>query len=122
MIENFALLQKDEINDITELVQNHLQSLCDLSGNYFPDLNGFDYKLIRNLLGVDPRLFSYSLRDEFVEFLNESTGKNIFESSSLQKFWSSMVKSFPLVSKNVWKFFCSFHQLTVVSQVSQLRV
>ena len=62
-----ALLQKDKITDISKLVQKHLQSLCDLLENYFPDLNDFDYKLIRNLFEVDPRLLPQSLQNKFVE-------------------------------------------------------
>ena len=88
MIESFALLQKDKITNISELVQNHLLSLRDLLGNYLPDLKDFDYKLIRNLFEVDPRLLSHSLQYELVEVLNDSTAKGIFEFSSLQKFWS----------------------------------
>ena len=99
MSKSFALLQKDKITVISNLVQNLLQSLRDLLGNYFPDLNDFNYKLIRNLSAVDSRLLPHSLQDDLVELLNDSTAKNIFESSSLQKFWSSMVKSFPLLSK-----------------------
>ena len=37
MNESFAFLQKDEITEISEWVQNLLQSLSDLLGNYFSD-------------------------------------------------------------------------------------
>ena len=99
MNERFALLQKEQIIDISKLLQNHLQSLRDLFGNYFPDLKDFDYKLIRNLYGVGSRLLPHSLQHEFIERLNDSTAKDIFESSYMQKFCSSMVKSYTLVSK-----------------------
>ena len=55
--ESFTLQQKDEITDINKFVQNHLQLLRDLLGNYFSDLNDFDYKLIRNLFGLIPDFF-----------------------------------------------------------------
>ena len=66
MSESFALLQKDEITDENKLVQNHLQSLHDMSENYFTHLNDFDYKLICNTFRVDPGLFSYCLQDELM--------------------------------------------------------
>ena len=103
MSEIFALLQKDEITDINKLVQNHLQSLRDLLGNYFPDLNDFDYKLICNHFAIHIKLLPYSLQDEFVGLLNDSTAKDIFESSNLQNFWSSIIKSYPLESKKCLK-------------------
>jgi len=92
-------LQREEITDISELVQNHLVSLHNQLGMYFPDLDDLDYRLIRNPFGVDPRSLSEGLQDEIVELLNDSTAKDMFEVSSLQKFWSSMVKSYPAVSK-----------------------
>ena len=103
MSEIFALLQKDEITDINKLVQNHLQSLRDLLRNYFPDLNDFDYKLICIHSWVHTRIFPHTLQDEFVGFLNDSTAKDIFESSNLQNFWSSIIKSYPLESKKCLK-------------------
>ena len=69
-------------------MQNQLQSLCEMLGKYFPDLNDFDYKQIRNPFEVDSRLLSHNLQDEFVKFLNDSTAKDIFKSSILQKFLS----------------------------------
>ena len=81
--KNFALLQKDDINDISKFVQNHLQSLRNLLRNYFPGLNDFDYKLIRNLFVADSRPLPHSFQNEFVELLNDSTAKDIFEFSSL---------------------------------------
>ena len=33
------------------------------------------------------KLFPHSLQDDFVKLLNDSTAKDFFESSSLQKFW-----------------------------------
>ena len=53
MSASFALLQKDEITDISQLVQNQLQSFRDLLKRYFPNLNDFEYKLISNLFGVN---------------------------------------------------------------------
>ena len=114
---------KDKITDIGKLVQKHLQSLLIFEKLFLlGNLNGFDYILIRNFFMVDPKFLPHSLQNKLVEFSNHSTVKNIFESSSLQKFWLSMVKLYPLVSKNGWKVVCSFHQLTVVNQVSQLCV
>ena len=100
MSKSFALVQKDKIIDISKSMQNHSQSLRNLLRNYFPDSNNFDYKLICNLLEVDPRLLPpHSLQNEFVKLLTDSTTKNIFEFLSLQKFWSSMIKSYPFMSK-----------------------
>jgi len=117
--ESFILLQREEITDISELVQNHLVSLHNQLGMYFPDLDGLDYRLIRNPFGVDPRSLSEDLQDEFVELLNDSTAKDMFEVSSLQKFWSSMVKSYPAVSKKCVESLLLFPPLTVVSKVFQ---
>ena len=66
--QSFASLQKDQITDISKLMQNHLQPLRDLLKNYSPNLNEFDYKLICKTFGVDPRLFPHSLQDEFLNF------------------------------------------------------
>ena len=68
MNKSFALLPKDEITDNRKLVQNHLQLLRDLLENYFPDLNDFDFKLIRNLFEVDPRLLPHNCKMNFLNF------------------------------------------------------
>jgi len=119
MSESFTLLQREEITDISELVQNHLVSLHNQLGMYFPDLDDLDYRLIRNPFEVDPRSLSEGSQDEFVELLNDSTAKDMFEVSSLQKFWSSMVKSYPAVSKKCVESLLLFPPLTVVSKVFQ---
>ena len=81
---------------MNKLIQNQLQSLCEMLGKYFPDLNDFDYKQIRNPFGVDSRLFLHNLQDKFVKLLNDSTAKDIFKSSILQKFGSYILKSYQL--------------------------
>ena len=86
MSKSFGLLQKDEITDISKLVQNHLQSLCDLLGNYFLDVNDFDYQLLRNSLGIDTILLPHSLQDDFIKLLNDSTATDIFESAPCRNF------------------------------------
>ena len=83
MSKSFALLQKDKITDISKLVQNHLHSLRNLLGNYFPNLNDYNYKLIRNFFEVDLRLLSQNLQNKFVKLLYDSIAKDIFESLSL---------------------------------------
>jgi len=105
MSKSFTLLQREEITDISELVQNHLVSLHNQLGMYFPDLDDLDYHLIQNPFGFDPRSLSEGLQDEFVELLNDSTAKYMFEVSSLQKFWS---KSYPAVSKKCVESFLLF--------------
>ena len=49
----------------SRLLQNHLQLLRGLLGNYFPDLNDFDYKLISNLFEIDSKLLPHNLQNEF---------------------------------------------------------
>ena len=95
MSKSFALVQKYEINDINKLIQNQLQSLCEMLGKYFPDLNDFDFKQIRNPFEVDSRLL-HNLQDKFVKLLNDSTAKDIFKSLILQKFGSYKLNSYQL--------------------------
>ncbi|XP_076038386.1 zinc finger BED domain-containing protein 5-like [Oratosquilla oratoria] len=68
--------------------------------NDFPDITDLDCQLIRNPLEVDPTSLPDELQQEFIEFVNDSTAKDSFDSLSLTRFWSTMACSYPTLAKN----------------------
>ena len=94
-----TLLEGEEIKkDIMELVQSHLSCLKEEFKLYFPDLSELDLKLFRNPFIVDVRLIPNNVQEECIEFLNDSTVRNAFETLPLMKFWSRMSQHFPSVA------------------------
>ena len=84
-----TLLEGEEMKkDIMELVQAHLSCLKEEFKLYFPYLSELDLKLIRNLFIVDVRLIPNNVQEEFIEFLNDSTVRDAFETLPLMNFWS----------------------------------
>ena len=77
-----------------ELVQSHLSCLKEEFKLYFPDLSVLNLKLIRNPFIEDLRLIPNNVQEEFIEFLNDSTVRDAFETLPLMKFWSRMSEHF----------------------------
>ena len=94
-----TLLEGEEMKkDIMELVQTHLSCLKEKFKLYFPDLSELDLKLIRNPFIVDVRLIPNNVQEEFIEFLNDSTVRDAFETLPLMKLWSRMSQHFHSVA------------------------
>ena len=74
--------------------------LCQELDKYFPDITDLDCQLIRNPLKVDPTFLPDELQEEFIDFVNDSTAKDSFDSLSLTRFWSTMACSYPTLAKN----------------------
>ena len=79
------------------LVKAHLSCLREEFQSYFPDLSEMNVTLIRNPFIVEVRSIPDEVQEEFVEFVNDSTAKDAFETLPLIKFWSKMSAYYPSV-------------------------
>ena len=94
-----TLLEGEELKkNKMELVQAHLSCSKEEFKLYFPELSELDLKLIRNPFILDVRLIPNNVQEEFIEFLNDSTVRDAFETSPLMKFWSRMSQHSPNVA------------------------
>ncbi|KAK4308214.1 hypothetical protein Pmani_020061 [Petrolisthes manimaculis] len=100
MSDSLSVLCEDDVNEVSDLINKHLVSLSQELENYFPDITDLDCKLIRNPLKVDPTSLPDELQEEFIDFVNDSTAKDSFDSLSLTRFWSTMACSYPTLAKN----------------------
>ena len=100
MSDSLSVLCEDDVNEVSDLIHKHLVSLSQELENYFPDITDLDCKLIRNPLKVDPTSLPDELQEEFIDFVNDSTAKDSFDSLSLTRFWSTMACSYPTLAKN----------------------
>ena len=79
------------------LVKAHLSCLREEFQSYFPDLSEMNVTLIRNPFIVEVRSLPGVVQEEFVEFVNDSTAKDAFETLPLIKFCSKMSAYYPSV-------------------------
>ena len=100
MSDSLSTLCKDDVDEVSSLIQKHLISLSQELDKYFPDITDLDCQLIWNPLKMDPRSFPEELHAEFIDFVNDSTAKDSFDSLSLTRFWSTMACSYPTLAKN----------------------
>ncbi|XP_076049554.1 zinc finger BED domain-containing protein 5-like [Oratosquilla oratoria] len=100
MSDSLSVLCKDDVNEVSGLIHKHLVSLSQELENYFPDITDLDCQLIRNPLKVDPTSLPDELQEEFIDFVNDSTAKDSFDSLPLTRFWTAMACSYPTLAKN----------------------
>ncbi|KAI6654419.1 Protein ZBED8-like [Oopsacas minuta] len=94
-----TLLEGEEMKkEMMELVQAHLSYLKEEFKLYFPDLSELDLALIRNPFLVDGCLIPNNVQEDLIEFLNDFTVRDAFETLPLMKFWSRMSLHFSSVA------------------------
>ena len=94
-------LNKNKITEnlfVTQLVQAHLVCLQMELQTYFPELSKVESELIRNPFIVNVQSLPDSIQEEFLELVNDSVGKDAFETLTLNKFWTKMSVTYPVVS------------------------
>ena len=86
---------------MAQLVQAHLAFLRKELQTYFPKLSEIESKLIRNPFVVNVQSLPDSIQEEFLDLVNDSFGKDAFETLTLTKFWTKMSVTYSVVSDNV---------------------
>ena len=94
MESGLSLLIKQETTE-------HLQSLENEFEKYFPNLEEGSDVFPGNPFSVmiDIATIPEEVQDELLELRNDSAGREIFVTKSLSQFWSSMLTSYPELSK-----------------------
>ena len=84
--------------EVAQHVQAHLASLRKKLQSYFPELSEIESKLIRNPFVVNVQSLPDSIQKEFLNSINDSFAKDAFETLTLNKFWTKMSVTYPVVS------------------------
>ena len=89
MFDNLPAIlnEKAEASNIKCSIMSHFSSLRNQFQKYFPDLSDLDLKLARNPFTVDVKTLPDSLQDQFIDFINDSTARDAFETLNLTTFW-----------------------------------
>ena len=94
--------------NILNLVEVHLCSLRNEMKLYFSDVNDLDTKFIRNPFNTHVLSLPDSLQEEFLDFVNDSTARETFDSNSLISFWCKIVDSYKRIAASVVKILLLF--------------
>ena len=110
MFDNLAAIlnEKAEVSNIQRPVMSHLSSLRNQFQNYFPDLSDLDLKMARNPFTVDVKALPDSAQEQFIDFINDSTARDAFETLPLTTFWCRMWQSYPAVAEEPIKLLLMF--------------
>ena len=108
MFENLdEALNKNKITEnlyVTKLVYANIVSLQMELQSYFPELSEVESKLIRNPFIVNVQSLPDSIQEEFLESVNDSVAKDVFETLTLTKFWTKMSVTYPVVLNSLLIF------------------
>ena len=86
----------------------HLAKLMEEFQHYFPDRKDMNLDLVRNPFHTKPETLPLELQDEFIDLINYSTFKTLFEKEELVTAWCNISSSYPRISKYVLKMLLSF--------------
>ena len=108
--ENFAIFEtlssviegNLDMNLSSEILQ-HLVNLWREFLTYFPEISDVDLELVRKPFAIPIEKVTDDLQDELIDFGNESVCKDVFETSSICKFWARLCVSYPRVGKECIK-------------------
>ncbi|XP_036354669.1 zinc finger BED domain-containing protein 5-like [Octopus sinensis] len=84
-----------ETKKIIDLIYAHLTYLQKEVNKYFPELRNIDLKLIRTPFDVDPRLVDENIQEAFIDMVNNSNAKDLYEKLPLSRFWCKMCYFYP---------------------------
>ena len=131
MFDNLSAIlnEKAEASNKKCPIMSHLSSLRNQFQKYFPDLSDLDLKLARYPFTVDVKTHPDSLEEQFIDFINDSTARDAFETLPLTTFWCQILQSYPAVSEEPIKlllvfpstYLCEQGFLAVVSIKKKLR-
>jgi len=110
MFDNLSatLLEKTDAPSIKVPIMEHLSALYSQLNNYFPDLSDLDMKIARNPFKAHVKDFPDALQEEFIDFINDSTVRDAFESLPLTTFWSKMGNLYSGIAKEPIKLLLMF--------------
>lgn len=93
---------------VLETVKAHLSSLESNLNSYFPDLDVDRYHWIRNPFLAIPDTAEVELQGEGIDLKNDRTLKLKFGEMSLNSFWVSIQREYPLLSKEAIRVLLQF--------------
>ena len=110
MFDNLSAIlnEKAEASNIKCPIMSHLSSLRNQFQKYFPDMSDLDLKLARNPFTVDVKTHPDSLQEQFIDFINDSTARDAFETLPLTNFWCQIMQSYPAVAEEPIKLLLMF--------------
>ena len=109
MFETLSSVVKDtlDINVSSEILQ-HLVNLQKEFLIYFPEISAVDLELVRKPFGMPIEKVTDDLQNELIDFRNDSTCKDMFETLSICEFWARVCVSYPRIGKECIKVLLPF--------------
>ena len=91
-------------------ILEHLQKLREEFQRYFPEVDmakdGLSY--IRNPFETDVHFVPESMQEEFLDLKNDLAAKDVYQRSTMEKFWASMIITYPNLSTHAVRFLLPF--------------
>jgi zinc finger BED domain-containing protein 5/7/8/9 len=85
-------------DNLKTVIQEHLAALHQEISLYFSDVNSTDLHMIRNPFATCVQSIPEHCQEEFIDLVNDSTAKDLFQHVSLFQFWSKIMHSYPKIA------------------------
>ena len=101
MFDTLSTVSSDDVDDtLSHEILLHLASLQKEFLRYFPEISESDLKLVRKSFAVQVKQVHDHLQDELINFKNDSTCIDTFDTISTCEFWAKMFTSSLHVTKD----------------------
>ena len=99
-----------EKKDIQMQILKHLRKLRDEFQHYFPevDMARDELSFIRNPFTSDVHRVPEYLQEEFLELKNDLAAQDMYQRSTMENFWASMVVTYPNLSSHALRYLLPF--------------
>ena len=94
--------------DLSSEILQHLVNLRKEFLTYFPEISAVDLELVRKPFAIPIEKVADNLQDELIDFRNDTTCKDMFESLSICEFWVTACVSYPRIGKECVKVLLPF--------------
>lgn len=112
LIDDNRSLTKDliKINEMKDLISEHLVSLKNKIGVYFPDINSenWEFKLTRNPFQIDVDILPDHIQEQTIDLQCDSKAKVDFQNMDPEDFWLQYLPVYPEVAMEAAKLLVQF--------------
>ncbi|KAK9758541.1 hypothetical protein QE152_g673 [Popillia japonica] len=99
LLDDTQSLPEDLVNEMKDLISEHLLSLKNKIGAYFPDISSesWEFKLTRDLFQINVDILPNHIREETIDLQCDSTAKVYFPNMDFEEFWILYLPVYPEV-------------------------
>lgn len=110
LLDDTQSLPKNLVNEMKNLISNHLASLKNKIEDYFPDISSenWQFKLTRDPFQINVDILPDHIQEQTIDLQNDSKAKVDFPNMDLEDFWLLYLPVYPEVAREAAKLLVQF--------------